>query len=151
METNTLLGVLKKEVVCSICLEYFKDPVAIHCGHNFCQVCITQCWGKWEADGACPQCRKSSQQRNSTENQHLARIVEIVKCLEVAKALEEDKVCERHLKPLKAFCKDDKIPICMVCSICKDHRRHNLIPREEAAQDYKVMGGSLITQPSISS
>ncbi|XP_058515653.1 E3 ubiquitin-protein ligase TRIM41-like [Ochotona princeps] len=33
-----------EEAVCSICLNYFKDPVTIHCGHNFCRGCITQVW-----------------------------------------------------------------------------------------------------------
>lgn len=36
---------LPEEAVCSICLDYFKDPVTIHCGHNFCRGCITQVWG----------------------------------------------------------------------------------------------------------
>lgn len=37
---------LREEAVCAICLDYFKDPVSIGCGHNFCRVCVTQLWGK---------------------------------------------------------------------------------------------------------
>ncbi|XP_059949761.1 E3 ubiquitin-protein ligase TRIM52 isoform X1 [Mesoplodon densirostris] len=59
---NTL-QTLQEEVVCAICLDYFKDPVTIDCGHNFCRGCVTQLWGKedeevrdekkdeWEEDG----------------------------------------------------------------------------------------------------
>ncbi|XP_075805998.1 E3 ubiquitin-protein ligase TRIM52-like [Microtus pennsylvanicus] len=36
---------LREEAVCSICLDYFQDPVSIACGHNFCRECVTQLWG----------------------------------------------------------------------------------------------------------
>ncbi|XP_052027679.1 E3 ubiquitin-protein ligase TRIM52-like [Apodemus sylvaticus] len=36
---------LRKEAVCTICMDYFKDPVSIGCGHNFCRECVTQLWG----------------------------------------------------------------------------------------------------------
>ncbi|XP_035937072.1 E3 ubiquitin-protein ligase TRIM52 isoform X1 [Halichoerus grypus] len=41
---------LQEEAVCAICLDYFKDPVSIGCGHNFCRGCVTQLWGKAEED-----------------------------------------------------------------------------------------------------
>eukprot|EP00069_Balaena_mysticetus_P010381 bmy_20582T0 len=40
------LQTLQEEAVCAICLDYFKDPVSIGCGHNFCRGCVTQLWGK---------------------------------------------------------------------------------------------------------
>lgn len=41
---------LQEEAVCAICLDYFKDPVSIGCGHNFCRGCVTQLWGKEEEE-----------------------------------------------------------------------------------------------------
>uniref|UniRef100_A0A8D2LCH3 Zinc finger RING-type eukaryotic domain-containing protein n=1 Tax=Varanus komodoensis TaxID=61221 RepID=A0A8D2LCH3_VARKO len=36
---------LIREATCSICLEYFRDPVSIPCGHSFChQEWITPSW-----------------------------------------------------------------------------------------------------------
>ncbi|XP_037356477.1 E3 ubiquitin-protein ligase TRIM52 isoform X2 [Talpa occidentalis] len=43
---------LQEEAVCAICLDYFKDPVSIGCGHNFCRGCVTQLWGKEDDDRA---------------------------------------------------------------------------------------------------
>uniref|UniRef100_A0A8D2LBE7 Uncharacterized protein n=1 Tax=Varanus komodoensis TaxID=61221 RepID=A0A8D2LBE7_VARKO len=136
MDASVLLGRLSKEALCSLCQEYFKDPVCLHCGHNFCQACVTQRWGELEANVSCPQCGESGQRKSSRENQHLARIVEIVKCLNLD-ALEDGRACERHAELLKVFCKEDQTPICLVCSLSSEHRRHTVIPMEEAAQEYK--------------
>ncbi|XP_006877459.1 PREDICTED: tripartite motif-containing protein 52 [Chrysochloris asiatica] len=40
------MQMLQEEAVCSICLDYFQDPVSIGCGHNFCRGCVTQLWGE---------------------------------------------------------------------------------------------------------
>ncbi|XP_004468626.1 E3 ubiquitin-protein ligase TRIM52 isoform X2 [Dasypus novemcinctus] len=44
--TPSPMQTLQEEAVCAICLDYFKDPVSIGCGHNFCRGCVTQLWGK---------------------------------------------------------------------------------------------------------
>ncbi|XP_039080486.1 E3 ubiquitin-protein ligase TRIM52 isoform X1 [Hyaena hyaena] len=44
--TPNPMQTLPEEAVCAICLDYFKDPVSIGCGHNFCRGCVTQLWGK---------------------------------------------------------------------------------------------------------
>ncbi|KAG8519997.1 Receptor of activated protein C kinase 1 [Galemys pyrenaicus] len=50
--TPSPMQTLQEEAVCAICLDYFKDPVSIGCGHNFCRGCVTQLWGKEEDDRA---------------------------------------------------------------------------------------------------
>ncbi|XP_060126748.1 zinc finger protein RFP isoform X2 [Zootoca vivipara] len=131
---------LCEETTCPICLEYFTDPVIIECGHNFCQTCITETWGKSGGDASCPQCREPCQQRNFRPNRQLASIVEIVKkfSLQMPKGVDAVvKVCERHQEPLKLFCEDDQAPICVVCDKSKDHREHKVIPKEEAFEEYQ--------------
>ncbi|XP_024075589.2 E3 ubiquitin-protein ligase TRIM7-like [Terrapene carolina triunguis] len=130
---------LQDEATCSICLEYFKAPVSIHCGHNFCRACIDQCWGESEPNFSCPQCRATAQRRNFRPNRELANMVELVKQLKLqaGKEPEAERVCERHQEPLKLFCEEDQSPICVVCDRSKAHRDHPVIPIEEAAQEYK--------------
>nr|XP_028575656.1 zinc finger protein RFP-like isoform X3 [Podarcis muralis] len=131
---------LCEETTCSICLEYFTDPVIIDCGHNFCQSCITEAWGKSDQEASCPQCREPHQQRNFRPNRQLASIVEIVKkfSLQAAKGVEVlGRVCKRHQEPLKLFCEDDQAPICVVCDKSKEHRDHKVIPKEEAFEEYQ--------------
>ncbi|XP_039665527.1 E3 ubiquitin-protein ligase TRIM7-like [Perca fluviatilis] len=45
------------QLLCSICLVVFTDPVTIPCGHNFCKACITDHWGI-NVPYQCPNCRE---------------------------------------------------------------------------------------------
>ncbi|XP_032997890.1 zinc finger protein RFP-like [Lacerta agilis] len=132
---------LRDEATCSICLDYFKDPVTIpECGHNFCRSCLIQCWGESEAEASCPQCRERVQRRSLIPNRQLANVVEIAQNLslqEVKKEGGEGGVCEDHQEPLKLFCKIDEAPICVVCDRSKEHKHHEVIPLKEAFEEYK--------------
>ncbi|XP_077010154.1 E3 ubiquitin-protein ligase TRIM52 [Tamandua tetradactyla] len=46
----TPMQTLQEEATCAICLDFFKDPVSIRCGHNFCRGCVTQLWGQEDED-----------------------------------------------------------------------------------------------------
>ncbi|CAI5768160.1 E3 ubiquitin-protein ligase TRIM7-like [Podarcis lilfordi] len=133
---------LCEEATCSICLEYFQDPVIIpECGHNFCRSCLTQCWGKSEGEASCPQCRKTVEQGSIRRNLQLANVVEITKKFSLLGRKEEaegkGRVCEKHQEPLKLFCKEDEAPICLVCDRAKEQKSHEVVPIEEASLEYK--------------
>ncbi|XP_070711056.1 E3 ubiquitin-protein ligase TRIM47-like [Pempheris klunzingeri] len=64
---------------CSICLELLKDPVTIHCGHNYCKMCIESYWDQREEKGefSCPQCRETFSPRPLLKrNNTLSEVVE---------------------------------------------------------------------------
>ncbi|CAI5768148.1 E3 ubiquitin-protein ligase TRIM7-like [Podarcis lilfordi] len=133
---------LCEEATCSICLEYFRDPVIIpECGHNFCRSCLTQYWGKSEGEASCPQCRKTVKQGSVRPNQQLASFVEITQKFSLLggkmEAKGKGRVCEKHQEPLKLFCKEEEAPICVVCDRSKEHKSHEVVPIEEASLEYK--------------
>ncbi|XP_030055777.1 E3 ubiquitin-protein ligase TRIM39-like isoform X2 [Microcaecilia unicolor] len=129
---------LRDEASCSICLDYFTDPVTIDCGHNFCRSCITQSWEGRDTDFPCPQCRKRSRQRNLRPNRQLANVTEIAKKLsETSVRPKEENLCEEHEEKLKLFCEEDQKMICLICTESRDHRSHTVIPIKEAVQEYK--------------
>uniref|UniRef100_A0A8C4JXW7 TRIM7 ligase n=1 Tax=Dromaius novaehollandiae TaxID=8790 RepID=A0A8C4JXW7_DRONO len=80
---------LRREASCSICLDYFSDPVSINCGHSFCRDCITRCSGKAERRFACPQCRGVAQKRKFRPNRELRNLAEIAKTLSREKRLKD--------------------------------------------------------------
>uniref|UniRef100_A0A8C4Y6M6 Uncharacterized protein n=1 Tax=Gopherus evgoodei TaxID=1825980 RepID=A0A8C4Y6M6_9SAUR len=136
---------LQDEVICHICLEYFKDPVSLDCDHSFCRACITQCWGGFHTDISCPQCREIFPQRNLRLNRQLRNIVEAARELRLQP--EPESLCEKHREPLKLFCKEDEILICLVCDRSKEHRVHTVIPTEEAAEEFQVGNNQLFVKP----
>ncbi|XP_044839264.1 E3 ubiquitin-protein ligase TRIM39-like isoform X2 [Mauremys mutica] len=140
MATDNPVESLQEEATCPICLEYFKDPVIIDCGHNFCQACIAQCWEGSNTDVSCPQCRETVQQGNLRPNRQLANVVEMVKrlSLQAPKGAGEERVCGEHQETLKLFCEEDQTSVCVVCHLSRAHRDHRVVPIKEAAQEYKV-------------
>ncbi|XP_069488433.1 E3 ubiquitin-protein ligase TRIM39-like isoform X3 [Ambystoma mexicanum] len=130
---------LKEEATCSICLEFFKDPVTIDCGHNFCRSCITQCWEGSEVKCLCPQCRENSPGRSLRPNRQLGNIVEMVKRINLPTAVKSPAkaLCVKHEEKLKLFCEEDQEIICLVCRESTLHKTHCVSPIEEAAQGCK--------------
>uniref|UniRef100_A0A670HVN8 E3 ubiquitin-protein ligase TRIM7-like n=1 Tax=Podarcis muralis TaxID=64176 RepID=A0A670HVN8_PODMU len=134
------------EVTCSVCQDYFRDPVTLDCGHNFCRACLA---GLWEGSGpdspsCCPECKEAVQPRNFKPNRQLANVAELLKKLQQgegggrrASGAGQGRMCQAHQEPLKLFCKDDEAPICVVCDRSKEHREHRVCPMEEASQEYK--------------
>ncbi|XP_078496808.1 E3 ubiquitin-protein ligase TRIM39-like [Lissotriton helveticus] len=138
MAAANALQSLKEEATCSICLEYFTDPVSLECGHNFCLSCITRYWEGLQTDFPCPQCREISHSKTLRPNRQLANVVEISKLLRAPSPTpQEGNLCREHEEKLKLFCEDDQEPICVVCSVSRDHKPHTVLPIREAAQEYK--------------
>ncbi|KAH1183215.1 hypothetical protein KIL84_004707 [Mauremys mutica] len=134
--TSDLLKSLRDAVNCSVCRDIFKDPVTLHCGHNFCRSCITQRWEGLKRNFPCPQCRKRFRKGNIRPNPQLEEIAKQVSAPAV-KGSEGEKLCEEHEKPLKLFCEEHKKLICDGCVISQYHGEHSVLPIEDAVKTYK--------------
>uniref|UniRef100_A0A8C6S661 Tripartite motif-containing 17 n=1 Tax=Nannospalax galili TaxID=1026970 RepID=A0A8C6S661_NANGA len=129
---------LQEEATCSICLNYFTDPVMTARGHNFRHECIQVSWEKGESKKRkkkqrgsfpCPECRELSPQRNLRPNRLLTKVAEMA---HQHPGLQKQDLCQVHQEPLKLFCKADHSPICVVCREAQEHR----LP--EGAREYKL-------------
>nr|XP_060615964.1 zinc finger protein RFP-like [Anolis sagrei ordinatus] len=120
-----------EEAICSICLDYFKDPVTLECGHNFCGACLTQCWEKSaNTDASCPFCREKVLQKNLRKNWQLANIVAAVKNLNPNYEGEKG----RKQEPQKNDYEDDETYTSL---LDKEHQDHRLIALGHDAPDCK--------------
>ncbi|XP_032646166.2 E3 ubiquitin-protein ligase TRIM7-like [Chelonoidis abingdonii] len=139
MAAVTPAQLLLGELTCVVCLDFFKDPVSLPCGHHFCQACITQCWKRLRVKFSCPECKEIFSQRNFKPNRQLRNIVEASRklTLEPAKEPEVGTMCEKHQRALDVFCQEDNTPICVVCHLSGDHKEHAAVVIEEAAEHYK--------------
>ncbi|XP_062905772.1 nuclear factor 7, brain-like [Mobula hypostoma] len=132
------LGRLFSEVTCSICLDFFQEPVTLECEHNFCRLCISRSWEQGEAFYSCPECRKVFRERRLKPNRLLANIVEGVKELKPEPRWGNPTFyCQRHEEKHKLFCLGCQGLLCVVCSCSSEHRGHRVIPIEEASVLYR--------------
>ncbi|XP_062398365.1 tripartite motif-containing protein 16-like isoform X5 [Sardina pilchardus] len=129
-------------LMCPICLDLLKDPVTLHCGHNYCTGCIKGCWDQEDQKGvySCPQCRQTFSPRPVlNRNNVVAELVEQIRKTRIeAPALiaagpgdvECDVCIGRKLKAVKS-CLD-----CLV-SYCETHFKvHNdANPRKHSVVD----------------
>uniref|UniRef100_A0A8C5IER1 TRI27 protein n=1 Tax=Junco hyemalis TaxID=40217 RepID=A0A8C5IER1_JUNHY len=139
---------LRAAASCPVCLELFRDPVSLRCGHNFCRGCVERCGpGPGAAAGplCCPQCRDaapgggSSSLRPSRELGHIAGIArELLPALLPAPppgAPGDGSVCGRHREPLRLFCREERALLCAECARERRERhreQHREQDREQA-------------------
>ncbi|XP_062977803.1 zinc finger protein RFP-like [Elgaria multicarinata webbii] len=125
---------VEQEATCAMCLECLTAPVTLDCGHNYCLGCITKhCETREELEEGleCPVCRAQIQKGDFRPNWQLANIVEQIKLL------EKESLCEKHKEKLRLFCKEDEELVCWKCKGSQDHKSHTVLPKEEAAEEYK--------------
>lgn len=123
------------ELTCSICLDYFEDPVSIECGHNFCRRCLSRSWTPSGGCFLCPECRQPSAPGAMRPNWALARMTEKRRRRHQGPAPQN--LCSRHREPLRLFCEVDQRPVCLVCRESREHRAHAMAPIDEAFQNYR--------------
>ncbi|MGH0149296.1 UNVERIFIED_CONTAM: hypothetical protein FKN15_044329 [Acipenser sinensis] len=76
-EANILVA--EDQFICPVCLEIFKDPITITCGHSYCMKCIHNYWGISDLY-SCPECRQIFNQKPVLgRNIILAEVVEKLK------------------------------------------------------------------------
>ncbi|KAL4646809.1 zinc-binding protein A33-like [Arapaima gigas] len=150
---------LVNEVTCPLCSTLYDDPVRLDCEHNYCRKCIVKYWKEGDAiDGddtkgyTCPLCCEIFPQFMLKSNKLLATIVARVQDLglqnhrslvpeskkspkdglgQVGETEVGKGLCPIHREPLKMYCVEEKMAICVVCGVSKEHRGHCLAPMEE--------------------
>ncbi|XP_063068972.1 E3 ubiquitin-protein ligase TRIM35-like [Engraulis encrasicolus] len=124
------------DLACPYCLDIFKDPVILKCGHSVCKACAEKYW-ETKVHQECPVCCKRFSKSKPQCNLVLRNLCETFLKRQRASAGAEELCCSLHGEKLKLFCLEDKQPVCVVCQTSKLHRGHNLSPIDEAATDMK--------------
>lgn len=133
---------LKDELLCSICLSIYQDPVSLGCEHYFCRRCITEHWVRQEAQGArdCPECRRTFAEPALAPSLKLANIVERYSAFPldaILNARRAARPCQAHDK-VKLFCLTDRALLCFFCDEPALHEQHQVTSIDDAFEELQV-------------
>ncbi|KAL7875498.1 hypothetical protein AOLI_G00104610 [Acnodon oligacanthus] len=137
------------QLQCSICLDVFTDPVSTPCGHNFCRVCLKECWDS-SSRCQCPVCKEEFSRRPEL------RVNTFISGLAAQfKKSDQVKSSRAPEEPAKSqvlcdFCENNcaALKSCLICmaSYCKAHldphqrvasfKKHKLMDPVENLEDY---------------
>ncbi|XP_070551877.1 tripartite motif-containing protein 3-like [Ptychodera flava] len=140
---------------CSVCLEFFKEPRLLPCGHSFCFTCLSNIATEDGRSLKCALCRSILQLpvlgiQALPINYYLTSCVCIVNSSKASYAAKEeagedgspmpcDEILDRLLQlksafcgvhgtdQVKVFCHTCKTAICLSCVKSGDHARHSLV------------------------
>uniref|UniRef100_UPI00358EE1CA E3 ubiquitin-protein ligase TRIM39-like isoform X2 n=1 Tax=Myxine glutinosa TaxID=7769 RepID=UPI00358EE1CA len=118
-------------LTCSVCLQIYREPVGLPCGHSFCRVCIEKCWENREEDCDCPICREFFPQKPK-----LKKNVTIAYMVDNIGNVKKGIRCTEHGKPIQLYCKDDESLMCLMC-MSGEHQNHRVVAVEIAHAELK--------------
>ncbi|XP_041634956.1 E3 ubiquitin-protein ligase TRIM21-like [Cheilinus undulatus] len=119
------LTLSEEQFRCSICLDIFKNPVSIPCGHNFCFGCIKRFWATRHRS-ECPLCKEAF--RNCPElriNFMLKEITEEFKKSVVVNIFQSRLFYPIPKKPSLSnevpcdICQDNQVMAVKSCLVCR--------------------------------
>ncbi|CDQ77126.1 unnamed protein product [Oncorhynchus mykiss] len=127
----------EEQLLCSICLDLFTEPVTTPCGHNFCKACIRQYWDSNDLKSALKSCLVCQSSYCETHLEPHQR-VPALKRHKLIKPVEnlEDRMCKKHDRLLELFCRTDQTCLCVLC-FKTDHMAHDIKEYEEKKKGVK--------------
>ncbi|KAM8977080.1 E3 ubiquitin-protein ligase TRIM50 [Pelodytes ibericus] len=143
MACHTSLPLLENQLMCPICLEVFKDPLMLQCGHSFCKDCLWVLLKDSSVKLLCPVCRQEVDDTSFPPNVTVKHLIDTLKILNEQQSTTE--TCPAHHNPLSLYCEQDQEVICGLCGIIGDHHHHQIIPLASVYSRMKEEVSSLIT------
>lgn len=115
---------LEDRLQCPMCLEVFKEPLMLQCGHSYCKGCLASLSRHLAAELRCPECRREVDYSSSPPNVSLAKVIEALQL----PGDPEPQLCTHHRNPLSLFCEKDQELICGLCGLLGAHQHHRVTP-----------------------
>jgi hypothetical protein len=119
---------------CPECKQEFDESshiprILTSCGHTICETCMKLRFKKKSI--LCPQCAVTT---NTSSLSSLPTNLALIQLKQKKRAIE---VCEKHKKPIEAFCCNDKLLVCVLCLVEDGHKSHELSTIQKAARKFR--------------
>ncbi|XP_058653833.1 E3 ubiquitin-protein ligase TRIM35-like isoform X3 [Onychostoma macrolepis] len=126
---------LEDELSCTMCTEFFRDPVLLGCGHSFCRQCISLHWAV-SSFRRCSICQQVSPQQ-PVSNLSLRNTCESYLSEKSTRTESSgDQECSKHGEVIKLFCQTDGKAICVTCKK-QEHNGHKTQLLQQAVKQRK--------------
>uniref|UniRef100_A0A8C5LQ98 Tripartite motif containing 50 n=1 Tax=Leptobrachium leishanense TaxID=445787 RepID=A0A8C5LQ98_9ANUR len=144
MACNANLTLLETQLTCPICLDVFKEPLLLGCGHSFCKDCLQGILKESKTNLICPVCRQEVHDSSFAPNVIVKHLIDTLKLVSDQKTGAEN--CPLHHDPLSLYCEQDQEIICGLCGIIGDHYHHQITPLTSVYSRMKEEVSTLITE-----
>ena len=131
------------KLTCVVCLDRFKEPKILPCGHTFCKSCL-EGFPLKRQKLTCPQCRTEHAvpEGGFLIDFSAEREIEFESIKESASKNTPCGLCSESKQPLAAFCGECDTTLCDYCTEAhkrmKPFRDHETVPLEELSlQSFK--------------
>ena len=119
---------------CPECKQEFDESnhiprILTSCGHTLCETCMKLRFKKKSI--LCPQCAVTT---NTSALSSLPTNLALIQLKQKKRAIE---VCEKHKKPIEAFCCNDKLLVCVLCLVEDGHKSHELSTIQKGARKFR--------------
>ncbi|XP_077901071.1 tripartite motif-containing protein 64C [Ictidomys tridecemlineatus] len=132
----------QSELTCSICMNYFIEPVTIDCGHTYCRPCLFLCWEEAQMPICCPECKEIVENSDFRTNIMLKKLASLARqATPPSDSRSGEQLCRTHGEKKWLFCEVDKSLLCSPCSDLPEHAVHSYSPVAWAAEEYRVSDG----------
>lgn len=130
---------VRDELECSICLNIYKDPVTLRCGHNFCRACMDRVLDIQQSSRVytCPECREDFHGRPALrKNTTLNNIAQCFIPTQPKPAFQTQILCTNCIHASVPAVKS-----CLLCecSLCDSHLKvHSKAPEHVLIEPTKA-------------
>ncbi|KAM5184513.1 tripartite motif-containing protein 64-like [Callospermophilus lateralis] len=137
MDSHVLQN-FQSELTCSICMNYFLEPVTIDCGHTSCRPCLFLCWEEAQMPMCCPECKEIVVKSDFRTNIILKKLASLARqATPPSDSRSGEQLCRTHGEKKWLFCEVDKSLLCSPCSDSPEHAVHSYSPVAWAAEEYR--------------
>uniref|UniRef100_A0A3Q2XWR2 RING-type E3 ubiquitin transferase n=1 Tax=Hippocampus comes TaxID=109280 RepID=A0A3Q2XWR2_HIPCM len=139
----------KQFLVCSICLDHYRNPKVLPCLHTFCESCLQNYIPAESLTLSCPVCRQTSilPEKGVCALQNNFFITNLMECWrpEARGVLESIGVaagkplgCPNHEgEVMEFYCDSCETAMCLQCTE-GEHRKHDTVPLRDVVEQHKA-------------
>ena len=126
-----------KSLICTLCLEVFRDPRLLPCHHSFCLDCLANLTSRHHLSRTfpCPQCRHQVTLPPGGVTAFQSKFY--IDAEDLEKARDGTQCLTHPQQDLDLYCVDCQVPVCFECVLTK-HKPHQTQELSEAAGEASI-------------